>query len=81
MDLRLDSDSAVGRGGGLVLDSASESCSDSPEDTAQDSTLRDGMKIENSDIWTEFTAWRDRHRNTGATVTVTWHPVHLERRK
>ena len=81
IDLRLDNDSAVGRGGGLVLDEGSDFFSDSATETCTDFTLRDGMTIENSDIWTEFTAWRDAHRETGARVTVSWHPGHPERRK
>ena len=81
IDLRLDNDSAVGRGGGLTLDLASEFYTDSCDDTAPDFVLRDAMTIENSDIWSEFTSWRDLHRNSGSTVTVSWHPGHPERRK
>jgi len=82
IELRLDNDTAVGRGGGLQM----EDCADYGHATAEDtpstaSSLRDSLKTENSDIWTEFVAWRDRHRDTGATVSVIWHPGHPERRK
>jgi ribonuclease HI len=73
IDLRLDNDSAVARGGGLVLGSAVGA----PWDAV---ALRNGHCIENADIWTEFVAWRDKHTRTGATVTVRWHPGHPERR-
>jgi len=73
IDLRLDNDSAVARAGGLVLGGTS----DSPW---TDVALEKGHTVENSDIWTEFVAWRDRHTSTGARVKVSWHPGHPERR-
>ena len=81
IDLRLDNDSAVLRGGGLVLDPASSFYTDSSDDTAPDVVLRDAMTIENSGIWAKFITWRDLHRSSGSTVTVSWHPGHPERRK
>jgi hypothetical protein len=81
IDLRLDNDSAVGRAGGLVQDYASDFCTDEGDDGAPEQVLRDAMQVENSDVWTEYVAWRDAHRATGSRVTVSWHPGHPERRK
>ena len=80
IELRLDNDSAVGRGGGLLMEDITDYGFDAAESSAG-ATLRDAMKTENSDIWTEFVAWRDRHTSTGSDVSVVWHPGHPERRK
>jgi hypothetical protein len=77
--LRLDNDSSVGRAGGLEMET--EHTSHCADGVLAEAVLRDALKVENSDVWTEFVAWRDEHRRTGATVEVLWHPGHPEKRK
>lgn len=81
LEMRLDNDSAVGRAGGLVME---QGLVGTPQEEAynfSEATLRDALGIENSDVWTEFAAWRDRHRALGRKLEVKWHPGHPERRK
>jgi hypothetical protein len=81
MDLRLDNDSVVGRAGGLVMEEARGFTAGYEEEDCADVVIRGGLATENSDIWTEFAAWRDAHCASGSRVTITWHPGHPEKRK
>ena len=80
IEIRLDNDGAVKRAGGLVhTDPSHDPSASSPDGTFN---LSNGLAIEDSDIWTEFAAWRSQYQDQfSATVTVLWHPGHPEERK
>ena len=78
IQLRLDNDPAVQRSGGLThIDNENQGSSPTPG-TSLD--LENRIAIQDSDIWTEFAAWRTKHSRLG-TVEVVWHPGHPEVRK
>ena len=73
VDLRLDNDGAVARGGGLVL---AEQMGEEVNDELLD------LDLQNADIWYQFREERRQFRaGGGGTVRVEWHPGHPERRK